>query len=111
MSKADVFILCSYTTKNGTKEGTPVVLMEAQACGLPCIATKHAGIPEIIINGETGILINENNSEEIYNAILTLYNNNELLHNMGEKGRENIINNFNYKKQMNKLDIIYRQLI
>jgi len=99
LSKADVFILCSYTTKNGTKEGTPVVLMEAQACGLPCIATKHAGIPEIIINGETGILINENNSEEIYNAILTLYNNNELLHNMGEKGRENIINNFNLKNK------------
>jgi len=45
LSKADVFILCSYTTKNGTKEGTPVVLMEAQACGLPYIATKHAGIP------------------------------------------------------------------
>jgi len=45
LSKTDVFILCSYTTKNGTKEGTPVVLMEAPACSLPYIATKHAGIP------------------------------------------------------------------
>jgi glycosyltransferase involved in cell wall biosynthesis len=48
MANADAFVLCSKTATNGDQEGTPAVLIEAQSLGLPCVATTHAGIPEMI---------------------------------------------------------------
>ncbi len=85
--------------------------MEAQSCGLPCIATKHAGIPEVVIDGKSGILVKEKCPEEICQAILFLYQNKEIVESMKIKARENIVDNFNHKIQMNKLTNIYKQLI
>ena len=48
MQASDAFILCSKSAANGDSEGTPTVLLEAQAMGLPCVTTTHAGIPETI---------------------------------------------------------------
>jgi len=48
LEPADAFILASKTSPRGDREGTPTVLLEAQAMGLPCVATRHAGIPEVI---------------------------------------------------------------
>jgi colanic acid/amylovoran biosynthesis glycosyltransferase len=111
LRNSDIFILCSYLTKKGTKEGTPVVLMEAQSCGLPCIATRHAGIPEVIIDGKSGILVKERCPEEIYQAILFLYENKEIEESMKIQARKNIIDNFNQKTQMDKLCFEYNKLL
>ena len=108
---ADVFILCSYVTSNGDKEGTPVVLMEAQSCGIPCIATKHAGIPEIVIDGETGILVREKCPEDISQAIIFLYTHKEIMESMKIQARQHIIENFNQSVQMDKLCFEYNKLI
>ncbi|GEM_PF-224435 len=48
LEPADAFVLASKTSPRGDREGTPTVLLEAQAMGLPCVATRHAGIPEVI---------------------------------------------------------------
>jgi len=111
LRNSDIFILCSYQTTRGTKEGTPVVLMEAQSCGLPCIATTHAGIPEIVINGETGILVKEKCPEEICQAILFLYQNKEIVESMKIQARQHIIENFNQSVQMDKLCFEYNKFI
>jgi len=111
MKNCDLFILCSYTLENGAKEGTPVVLMEAQACGKPCIATFHAGIPEIVKNNETGILVNEKSPEEISRAIEKLYFNKEMRLDFGKRARDHINKEFNQEIQMEKLAQIYHSLI
>ena len=59
MSEADAFVLCSRTAANGDQEGVPTVLMEAQALGLPCVSTRHAGIPEVIPEDNHGLLARE----------------------------------------------------
>lgn len=60
MDQAKVFVQHSLTTPMmGDKEGTPVAIMEAMANGLAIVATKHAGIQEIIEHGKTGVLVEE----------------------------------------------------
>jgi glycosyltransferase involved in cell wall biosynthesis len=57
--RADIFALPSQTAPNGDKEGIPTVLAEAMAAGLPCLTTYHAGIPELVIPDQCGLLVRE----------------------------------------------------
>jgi glycosyltransferase involved in cell wall biosynthesis len=68
----DVFVLPSVSLKND-QDGIPVVLMEAIAYGLPLVSTKVSGIPEICINNYNGILINQRDVNNLYDAIMELY--------------------------------------
>lgn len=70
----DVFILPAIKLKNDM-DGIPVVLMDAVSYGLPIITTNISGLPEICINDFNGILINEKNIDEIYWAIINLFQN------------------------------------
>ncbi|KUO61694.1 hypothetical protein APF79_03575 [bacterium BRH_c32] len=110
MQDCDLFVLTSIKLKNGTKEGTPVVLMEAQSCGKPCITTFHAGIPEVVLNNKTGLLVQEKSSLDISKAIERLYFNRILLEKLGSNAREHINREFNQKIQMEKLGNIFKSL-
>jgi glycosyltransferase involved in cell wall biosynthesis len=56
LDEADLFVLPSRVARDGQMEGLPVVLIEAVACGVPTVATRLSGIPELIADGETGWL-------------------------------------------------------
>jgi colanic acid/amylovoran biosynthesis glycosyltransferase len=75
MADADMVIVPSITTDNGDMEGLPVVIMEAMATGAAVIASDHAGIPEIVIPGETGFLTPERDPESIANAVCQFVDN------------------------------------
>jgi glycosyltransferase involved in cell wall biosynthesis len=66
--RASVFCLPSQTSADGDREGIPVSLMEAMACGLPVVTTAHAGIPELVRE----MLVPENNAQAVAHAILRL---------------------------------------
>ncbi len=72
MEAADAFLLCSRTAADGDREGVPTVLLEAQALGLPCISTRHAGIPEAIPAGNHWMLAPEGDVEGIAAALRRL---------------------------------------
>jgi colanic acid/amylovoran biosynthesis glycosyltransferase len=59
MRRARCFVQHSVEAESGDSEGTPVAILEAGASGLPVISTRHAGIPEVIVEGETGFLVDE----------------------------------------------------
>jgi glycosyltransferase involved in cell wall biosynthesis len=107
MQNCDMFMLTSKTMPDGDKEGTPVVLMEAQACGKPCISTYHAGIPEIVLHNRTGLLVKEGDIEGIAQAIFTLSTDTEMRRNFGQNARSHILEYFNHDIQMNKLAKVY----
>ncbi len=111
MQNCDVFMLPSFTIANGEKEGTPVVLMEAQACGKPCISTFHAGIPEVVVHNETGFLVKERSLNELVDAMYLFLNNNDLVFEMGNKALKHITMNFNNQKQNQILSDIISDLI
>jgi colanic acid/amylovoran biosynthesis glycosyltransferase len=59
MRRARAFVQHSVTASSGDAEGTPVAVLEAGAMGLPVIATRHAGIPDVVVEGKTGLLVDE----------------------------------------------------
>lgn len=110
LTKADVFALASYETSTGDKEGTPVVLMDAQAAGVPVVSTRHAGIPEVVLDGKTGVLVEERDVEGLSLALLNILKDPELGWRLGEEGRRHIERNYNIKRQVEKLEEIYYEL-
>jgi glycosyltransferase involved in cell wall biosynthesis len=69
---ADLFVLAAQIAADGDRDGLPNVLMEAQSQRLACIATNISGIPELINDGETGLLVPPENAAELARAIRTL---------------------------------------
>lgn len=69
LDAADLFVLASIVASDGQMEGVPVALMEALACGIPTVATRLSGIPELVIDGETGLLAPPGDSTALADAI------------------------------------------
>ncbi|MCB0471721.1 MAG: glycosyltransferase, partial [Flavobacteriaceae bacterium] len=84
--QADVFVLNCRTDAAGTKEGLPISTLEAAATGLPAISTYHAGIPESIIDGETGFLVPEYDNKALTLAMQRMMDR-ALRKEMGRKAR------------------------
>lgn len=101
----DIFVLPSIEEPFGR------VLVEAGHFGIPCIATRVGGIPEVIEDNETGILVEPKNSEFIANEILKLVNNPALRKKLGEKAQDKILTDFNPKIQIKKIEEVCLQLI
>lgn len=69
MAEADIVVVPSITTDAGDMEGLPVVIMEAMATGAAVVASAHAGIPEIVIPEQTGLLTEERNAQSLADAV------------------------------------------
>lgn len=85
-----VFAQHSVTTTSGDQEGFGISLAEAAALELPVVSTLHNGIPEQVIDGETGFLVREFDYETMSECLMKLLLNTDLAAQMGKAGRENI---------------------
>jgi glycosyltransferase involved in cell wall biosynthesis len=103
LQEADIFIQHSIKTPSGDSEGTPNSILEASACGLPIVSTLHAGIPEAVIQGETGILVQESDFKAMGEALISLAEDPKLRLKMGESARNHMLNNYEIKTQAEKL--------
>ena len=109
--ESHIFILPSVTASDGDQEGIPVVLMEAQAMGLPVISTYHSGIPEVVIDGKSGFLVPEKDVDALAEKLEYLIEHPELWSEMGRYGREFVEKNYDIKKLNRRLVEIYQSLI
>lgn len=107
MKKAYIFSLPSVTTKQGDTEGIPTVILEASACGKPVVSTWHAGIPEAVIDKETGFLVPEKDIDGLAEKLRFLVEDGELREKMGKRGRELVKEKFDIWQQGRKLEKIY----
>ncbi|MFX1252635.1 MAG: glycosyltransferase family 4 protein [Promethearchaeota archaeon] len=111
MQNCDIFLLPSVKAANGDSEGTPVVLMEASACGKPCITTQHSGNPEVVIDGENGITVPERDIESLSDGLTQLIEDEEKRNRLGRNGRKHICAEFDSKVQSKRLIEIYEKIL
>ncbi|HXH17980.1 MAG TPA: glycosyltransferase [Chitinophagales bacterium] len=103
MAQSRALLQHSVTTPSHDTEGTPVVVMEASASGLPVIATKHAGIPEVVEHGRTGFLVDEGDIDGMAEYIVKLGNQPELATELGKTGSEKIQAGYTIAKNIEML--------
>ena len=106
--EADLFLSPSVTAADGdTEGGAPVSLIEAGAAGTPVVSTTHADIPEVVLNGMTGLLAPERNVDLLVEAIVQLAVNPELRLEFGRRAYAHIEENYEAAKQGARLEKIY----
>ena len=110
MQGAEIFVLPSRTAVGGDSEALGIVFNEASACGIPVVATRHGGIPEAVIHGDTGILVEEGNDVAVADAMEQLLRDTGLARRMGNRGREYVCDVFDLEKQTEKLEMIYEEI-
>lgn len=110
MRRAHVFALLSRTAAGGDAEGTPTALIEAGALGLPCISTRHAGIPEVVSDEKTGLLVDENGHADAADALVRLAEDSDLRARLGVAAREKIQNEFSISKVITSIESGYDAL-
>lgn len=108
---AEIFALPSQTAPDGDCEGLPIVILEASACSIPVVSTWHSGIPEAVLDGETGLLVAEKDVMALAERLDELLSDRALGKKLGRRGREFICEKFDLRKQTLKLEAIYDSLI
>lgn len=103
LKESRAFIQHSITAENGNMEGTPLAVLEASAAGLPVISTKHAGIPDVIVDGRTGLLCAEHDVAAMAHHMDMLLSDVEKAKRMGAAGKEHIKQHFSLERHIKAL--------
>jgi colanic acid/amylovoran biosynthesis glycosyltransferase len=110
LQQTAVVCVPSRTAANGDSEGLPIVVLEAQSMGVPVVSTYHAGIPEAVIHGQTGLLAAEGDAEALAGNLILLLENQALRSEYGARGRQRIAEKFDLETQTQRLEDIYDEV-
>jgi glycosyltransferase involved in cell wall biosynthesis len=91
-------------------EGLSNVILEAMASGLPVVATRTGGTPELVEDGKTGFLVPPGNHSEIAGAIAHLLDNSQMALAYGEAGRRRVIREFSIDRMLRQTEELYTRL-
>jgi glycosyltransferase involved in cell wall biosynthesis len=100
---ADLFVLPSRISADGDRDGLPNVLMEAQSQGLACLSTRISGIPELIVHGETGWLVEQQNQAELTQALQQLMTDPGLRARLAQAGCRRVRREFSMQAGIDQL--------
>jgi glycosyltransferase involved in cell wall biosynthesis len=101
----DIICLTSFN------EGTPVSLIEAQAANKPIVSTRVGGIADIVIEDETALLANVQETEKFSNQLLQLVEDDDLRKKMGERSHGHVMERFSYQRLVNDMSQLYYELL
>jgi glycosyltransferase involved in cell wall biosynthesis len=109
MRRARCFVQHSVEAESGDSEGTPVGILEAAASGLPVISTRHGGIPDVVVEGETGLLVKEKDVRGMAEHMIRLIREPDLAGQLGRAARHRVETHFSMEQTLGDLwDVIWR---
>ena len=103
LGTSDVLVAPSVPTKGGKREGIPVVLMEAMSAGLPVVASSLSGIPELVADGVTGLLVPPGDPAAIAAALRRLADDPDLRTRLGVAARGRVVADFDVDRSATRL--------
>lgn len=111
LSASDILLAPSVTARSGDQDAPVNTLKEGMAMELPVVATRHGGIPELVVDGETGYLVDERDPEGMAAAIRRLAAERPRWPEMGRRGRKIVLETYDQKVVMGRLVDAYRDLL
>ncbi|GBC76761.1 Alpha-D-kanosaminyltransferase [bacterium HR08] len=105
LAAMDVFVLSSLY------EGMPFSVLEAMAAARPVVATRVDGVPEVVVDGETGLLVSPRAPEQLAEAIALLLAHPERAREMGRRGRERVRRHFSRERMVEAIANLYRAMV
>jgi glycosyltransferase involved in cell wall biosynthesis len=102
---ADIFVFPS------EREGMPNAVIEAMACGLPVVAAKAGGVPDLIIDGENGLLFDTGDAAQLRDAVLRLLEDGLLREALGQRALDTILEGFTVGRASERYGVLYERLV
>ena len=103
LARANVFVMPSVAEAEGGMDNLPTVIMEAMAAGLPVVSTRIGGIPEMVVENETGFLVQPEDAMALVGAIEKVTNDRSLGQRLGQAGHERAQKLFSIEKNARDL--------
>jgi len=111
ITSLDAFVLPCQKDSNGDMDGVPVVLMEAMLSGVPVVSTEISGIPELVVNEQTGLLVTPGDEQALAGAITKLINNDRLKNTIIINAAAKVKEEFSLKSNAGKLNDMLKHAI
>jgi glycosyltransferase involved in cell wall biosynthesis len=105
LNSAEIFVLASDT------EGLPITIIEAMAAGKPVVATRVGGVPDVVLDGDTGILVPPNDVERLARALERVLRDDAMRREMGEAGRRIARERFDIIQTVQSYEALYARLL
>jgi glycosyltransferase involved in cell wall biosynthesis len=106
---ADLFVLGCEVAPNGDRDGIPNVLVESMAVGLPVVATHISGIPELVENEKTGLLVPPGQPDKLAESMLRMLTDGDLRNRVTAAGKQHVAREFDNRKLIQELAGVYAQ--
>jgi L-malate glycosyltransferase len=107
----ELFSICDLKLLLSEKESFGLVLLEAMACGVPVIGTRIGGIPEVIVDGETGYMVEVGDTDSVADKAISLLKNDERYNRFRENSVQHVRENFLSEKIVSEYEEIYNSLV
>jgi glycosyltransferase involved in cell wall biosynthesis len=104
LTALDLYVLPSL------EESFPLSILEAMSAGLPVVATKVGGVPECVVDGQTGILVPPARSDRLAEAIVSLLDDPQRRHALGEAGRRRVLEHFSPQSQVAAIEAVFERV-
>jgi len=111
LRRAALLAVPSVTGPNGDVEGLPISLLEAMSTGVPVVASEHGGIPEAVVDGETGYLVKERDVAHLSYRMSELLADDRLRREMSQAARARVLEKFDIRANTRALEAVYDELL